>query len=115
MAAEETIDYFDLVVECGKVVLEQIPDHLTPTAYFRKRIQDAWHDLNTYMTGPLHLVKVSGSTAYQDHLNNLLARLAREASMAAWALAIQVEDGEDNPEVVAKQFTSMTVKAKIHL
>lgn len=115
MAESETIDYFDLIVECAKVVMANKPDHLTGKAYWRKRIQVAWHELNSYMSSPLPEVHVGTHDAFQARLGELLAALARESSMAAWYFGIQAEDGEDNPEVVAQQLTDMAVKAKVRL
>lgn len=115
MATEETIDYFDLLVECAKKVVETIPKDTPAKTFWLKRIRAAHRDLSVYMSSSFVDVRMSIDDQRPNRLNDLLARLARECTMATWHLNIQAEDGEDNPEVVARQLTETTVRARIHI
>lgn len=112
---EQTIDYFDLIVEIGKKVMSEVPDHLTPRGYLRQRLARSWSQVDSYLSTPLAQLAIHGNEGAQGRIRELLGSLAREALIAAWYMGVQAEDGEDNPERVATQLTKDVVKAKVRL
>lgn len=112
---QDTIDYFELIVEIGKKVVEMTPEHLTVDSYLRKRMREAAHELNSFLSGGFNLVKSGGRHTFRNHAKTLAGNVAREALIVAWYYGIQAEDGEDNPEVVAKEMTEATVKSEVRL
>jgi hypothetical protein len=90
MATDETIDYFDLLIEVAKKVAETIPEGTSPKVFYRKRIQLAWHELNSYMSSAFPDITSAAGRQWSLRLTELLSALARESTMAAWYLGIQV-------------------------
>lgn len=115
MADETTVDYFDILVECAKKVMETMPEGKSPKMFWRMRIQGAWHELNSYSSSAFPDITTEAGRQWRNRLNQLLANLARECLMAAWWFGIQAEDGEDNPEVVAHQMAAITAASRIRL
>lgn len=115
MADEQTVDYFDVLVECAKRVLEEMPEGKNPKMFWRSRIQGAWHELNSYMSTAFPDITTAHGQYWRARLNQLMANLARECLMATWYFGIQFEDGEDNPEAVAAQMANITASATVKL
>lgn len=112
---DNTIDYFDLIVQVGKAVVEQTPDHLTPRSYIRQRVQKAFHAVDSYMSTPLAQLAADGRAGATERMKSLCGDLARESLIAAWYFGIQSSNGEDNAETVAGVMTRATVASRVKL
>lgn len=111
MASDEnTLDYFDLIVEIAKKVAEMRPEDVSMNAYLRKRMQDAFHKLNSSMSAGWFDVRRNGWEGQREMNRTLCNDLARECFIIAWYFGIQDEDGEDSPETVARLMTETTVQ-----
>lgn len=113
MTDDQTADYFDILVECAKKVVETMPEGKSPKLFWRSRIQGAWHEFNTYSSSAFPDIKTAGYSAWVARMNQLAANLARECLMMTWYFGIQAEDGEDNPEIVAREMAEITSAARI--
>lgn len=100
----DTVEYFALIAKCADATMANRPDHLTHRAYWRKLIQDRWHEVNSYMTTPLAEMAVNGSAGARDRLFSLIASLAYTAEMAAWWICASDEPGAYDPATVAQLF-----------
>lgn len=108
--SEDTYDaeeYFDLLVECAKKLMEQKPVGQHPSAYWRELVGREWRNVYQHMTRPDERFGMWKSTAYRRELGNRFAALSRMSAMAAWWIGVQQEDGEDRPQAVAREFTRM--------
>lgn len=112
---QNTIDYFDLIVQIGKVVADQTPEHLNTKSYMRSRIEKAWHRVNTNLRPGSSGAGLLMTPGHRRAMASMLGDLAREALIAAWYLGIQYEDGEDDGEAVARIITEATVESQVRL
>lgn len=99
--------YFDLLVECAKRLVADMPKDAHPGAFWRVHVGKAWRNVYQHITRPGPGYGVWRTEAARRELANRFAALSRMAAMAAWHIGIQAEDGEDQPEPVAREMTRM--------
>ena len=112
---KDTIDYFDLIVQVARVVGESCPEHLSMRGYTRKRIQDAWHRVNSNLaaggTGPGLLMTAQN----RRDMAKILGELAREALIAAELLCVGAGDRDDYPEFLTETMTKAEVESQVKI
>lgn len=104
-ADSDELQYFDLIVECAKKLMEAKPIGDHPQVYWRELTGKQWRNVYQHMTRPGPEYGIWKSTAHRRELAMRFAALSRMAAMAAWYIGIQQEDGEENAEVVRQIFT----------
>lgn len=114
-ADNDTIDYFDLIVQVGQAVVEQTPDHLNTHSYLRQRMQKAWHALNSHLAGGWMALPGQSGEAFSQRTKSLAGDVAREALIVAWYYSLNDGNATISPEAMAASITEATVKSKVRL
>lgn len=100
-------EYFELIVECAKKLIEQKPIGQHPQAYWRELVGREWRGVYQHMSRPDERFGVWKSVAYRRELGLRFAALSRMAAMAAWHIGLEFEPNADYPEGTAVKFIHM--------
>lgn len=108
---EQTVDYFDLIVECAKAEIgrraEGQPIGSMWVDMFTKDYYAAFNLMNEEWNREYFEERVPEWTA----LSSALGGLAKTVLMMAWYYGCQGEDCEDNPLILARQM-AMAIAAQ---
>jgi hypothetical protein len=103
----EAEEYFDLIVECAKRLTSQRKPGESVQTFWRQLVGKEWRNTYQHMTRGGAEFGVWNNNGFRRATALRFAALSRMAAMAAWDIGIQAEDGEDQPERVAKAFIVM--------
>lgn len=100
----DTVEYFALIAKCADATMKNKPDHLSPRAYWRKLIQDRWHDVNSHLTTPFAEMAIDNYPGCRAGTFAKLAQLSQVVEMAAWWITMRDEPGSMDGDIVATVF-----------
>lgn len=101
---DDTVEYFELIAECAVRTIENKPDHLSPRAYWRKLIQERWHEVNSHLSTPFSQMAIDNYPGCREKSFSLMAKLAQTVEMTAWWINMRDEPGCWDGEIVASVF-----------
>lgn len=104
---EDTVDYFDLIVQVAEKTMAEAGAQSAPAGFWRERVGKAWRSVYQHMTRPEPEFGVFRTTQARRELAWRFAALSREAAMASWYIGVKMEDGATDPEVIAERFREM--------